>query len=150
MGCNYLSLHLIPPSGTTLLISESEFELTIDTPYLILISELWFISFEYFEKKKQFPCCNGTVLYYWYVHCEHLRISTDSYKQNRKLFNRAGQSDVMIWKPFLHSWPFMKGLHGWSVDFPHQGLIMGMWSIAVSFIVSLNALLNKWWNYRLS
>ena len=48
--------------------------------------------------------------------------------------------DSMTWKNFLHYWPFVWGIH-WSLDFPHKGLVIQ--SFDVSFVLSLNKLLNK-------
>ena len=48
--------------------------------------------------------------------------------------------DVMPWRCFPHYRHFMRGIHWSMVDSPHKGPVM--WKFDVSFVVSLNKLLN--------
>ena len=42
--------------------------------------------------------------------------------------------DIKIWKSFLHTWPFLRGIHQLLVDFPYKGQVMQ--SYDVLFIVN--------------
>ena len=50
----------------------------------------------------------------------------------------------MIWKCFLHYWPFVRGIHLPQVDSLHKRSVMS--SFDVFFTFSLNKQLNKWLN----
>ena len=54
---------------------------------------------------------------------------------------KYNQDWVMIWKHFLHYWPFVKGFHQSPVDSLHKGPIMQ--NFCIFFVVSLNRLLNN-------
>ena len=58
-------------------------------------------------------------------------------KRKHLIFN----SSMMTWKPFLLYWPYMRGIHQSLVDSPHKGTVL--WSFDVSWVLSLNKLLNK-------
>ena len=51
------------------------------------------------------------------------------------------------WKCFPHYWPFVRGIHWWPVDSPHNTTVM--YNFDVFLVVSLNKLFNKqsiyWW-----
>ena len=47
--------------------------------------------------------------------------------------------DIMAWKPFLHYWPFVMGIHWSAVDSPHKWPVM--WSHCVFFVQSVACLL---------
>ena len=49
--------------------------------------------------------------------------------------------DVMTWKCFPHYWSFVVGIHQWSMDLSHEGLVM--FSLGISFVDNLNNPLNK-------
>ena len=52
-------------------------------------------------------------------------------------------SPVLMWKSFLHYWPFVRGIHQWLVDSPHKWPIMHTYSLDAFFIASLIKLLDK-------
>ena len=55
--------------------------------------------------------------------------------------------NIMIWEHFPYHWPFVEGILWWPVDPPptpthtHNGSVL--WSFSVSFVLSLNNLLNE-------
>ena len=51
------------------------------------------------------------------------------------------RDDAMIWKRFLHHWPFVRGIHRWPLWFPNKWPVM--WSFDYSTTVSQNKSLNK-------
>ena len=51
--------------------------------------------------------------------------------------------DIIQWKYFLHYWPFVRGIHQWTVNSPHKGQRCG--SLMFFFI---NARTNDWVNNR--
>ena len=67
--------------------------------------------------------------------------------------------DISKWKHFPCYWPVVRGFHRWSVNSPHKGPVTRkmipfhhvilphkepvMWSFDISFVISINMLLNK-------
>ena len=56
-----------------------------------------------------------------------------------------GHDDVIKWKHFPRYWPFVRGIHRWSVNSPHKGQWRG--ALMISFIC---AWINTWVNNRMA
>ena len=92
-----------------------------DTAYLTLTDELWGVSFvKIFEKIDRVI----TVRYSWTPHrrgCDFKCVSSNT------TWGLMPHDDVIRWKHFPRYWPFVRGIHRSSVNFPHKG----QWRVAL-------------------
>ena len=68
-------------------------------------------------------------------------------KHSYVCYLRCHHDDVIKWKHFPRSWPFVRGIHWWPVNSPHKG--QWRWALMFSLICVLNKRLSKqlwgWW-----
>ena len=74
------------------------------------------------------------VLFAWPIFCRWILCSYTASPTGKHLLPVWGTllfhvGVIMSWKHFPHNWPFVRGIHRWTMDSPHRGPVMQIFNI---------------------